>query len=40
MPKIKKNCVRCLMRRRRRHSRGRKIRGRNRAFSRRIGYRW
>lgn len=41
MPKLKKNCVRCLMRRsRRRRSRGRRIRGRNRAFSRRIGYRW
>lgn len=41
MPKLKKNCVRCLMRRaRRRRVRGRRIRGRNRAFSRRIGYRW
>lgn len=39
MAKIKKNCVRCLMRYRRRRSR-RRIRGRNRSFSRRIGYRW
>ena len=36
----KKHCVRCLMYRRRSRLRRRRIRGRNRAFSRRIGYRW
>lgn len=37
---LRKHCVRCLMRRFRSRRRRRRIRGRNRAFSRRIGYRW
>lgn len=37
---LRKNCVRCIMRRFYRRRRRRSLRGRNRSFSRRIGYRW
>lgn len=36
---LRKNCVRCQMARHYRRRR-RRMRGRNRAFARRIGYRW